>query len=231
MKRYFISTVTLFCMIASAAVASAGMPVCKESDTACKEFEALAEAGKENAIVSKVQQGRTYSEEARQYIGKAYLAMAAVETNTPEQEEAYCRKGIEYGATQGYMGLYFLSVQKNEDQALGYLREYIKTKPADSVAYVILGESELGRKNYALADAYLREAKKISRASSPRSAWMLFQANYLLGNYQFASEMFEEALSGGFEKELRTVVSDARFDGLPKRPEFKKYEQQFAAVR
>jgi tetratricopeptide (TPR) repeat protein len=229
MKKKFITIVSL-AIIAAASSAWPAVPRCNDSDGTCKEFEVLTEAGKESVLLSKVRQGSTYSEGARYFIGKAYLALAADETNTPEQEEAYCRKALEYGATQAYMGLYFLTVQKDEEQALGYLRDYIKTKPLDPVAYVILGESELDKKNYQVADVYLREAKKISRASSPRVAWMLFQANYLLGNYRYAGEMFEAALSNGFEKEVKALASDVRFKGIAQRPEFKKFEQQLSSI-
>lgn len=231
MKNRIIGIIALFyIMAATPGTASAGMPQCKGGDTLCSEFETLTEAGKESLIVSKVEPGRKYSDGARYYIGKAYLSLAAMETNTPEQEEAYCRKAIEYGATMGYMGLYFLTVQKNEEQALGFLADYIKTKPQDPVAYVILGESELNKKNYPVADNYLREARKISRASSSRVAWMLFQTNYILGNYAYAGEMFEAAVNGGFDKDLKKLASDPRFTGIAKRPEFSKYKQQLSAV-
>jgi tetratricopeptide (TPR) repeat protein len=230
MKR-IVTIIVLLAIITAASSALAASPQCTNSDAFCKEFEALTEAGKESVLISKVEQGRAYSEGARYYIGKAYLSLAAEETSTPAQEEAYCRKALEYGATQAYMGLYFLTVQKNEEQALGYIRDYIKTKPADPVAYVILGESELEKKNYQVADTYLREAKKISRANSPRVSWMLFQANFLLGNYLFAGEMFEAALQNGFDKEVKTIASDSRFKGIELRPEFKKYEQLLMSAR
>ncbi|OGW48080.1 MAG: hypothetical protein A2078_03800 [Nitrospirae bacterium GWC2_57_9] len=197
---------------------------CKATDKVCRDFEALADAEQFEAIAGKVDKSEKYSQGSRHYIGRAYLALAASENNTPQQEEAFCRKALEFGASQAYMGLYFIHVQKNEEQALGYLREYVKTKPADSVPYVILGESELGKKNYHLADAYLREAKRLSRANSPGVDWMLFQANYLLGNYQYASEVLDRALKNGngrFEQELRMLSSDARFQGIAKRPEFR----------
>ncbi len=231
MKRIISQTVAALCIMGAASTASATTTLCKDGDGVCKEFQTLTDAGKESIIVSRAEKGGKYSDGARYLIGKAYLAMAAQETNTPEQEVAFCHKAIEFGAVQGYMGLYFLTVQKNEEQALGYLRDYIKTKPQDPVAYVILGESELGKKNYQVADAFLREAKKISRASSPRVDWMLFQVNYLLGNYPYAGERFEAALNGGFDKEIKTILSDTRYDGIAKRPEFKKYEQQLGSAK
>lgn len=206
--------------------------LCDKTDAVCNEFEALTDAGRFESIISKVDGTREYSERSRTFIGKAYLALAADEKNTPEQEEAFCRKAVEFGAMQGYMGLYFIHVQRNEEQALGYLREYVKTQPRDSVPYVILGQSELNRNNYALADSYLRESRRVSRAKSANVAWMLFQANYLMGNYHFAAEMIETALkSGTFDKELKALSVDPRFKGIEKRPELKKFQSQIAAAR
>jgi hypothetical protein len=129
------------------------------------------------------------------------------------------------------MGLYFIYVQRDEEQALGFLREYVKTKPRDTVPYVILGESELDKKNYKTADVYLRESKKVARASSPRVDWMLFQVNYLLGNYKAAGEMMEAALTNGtFEQELKELAADGRFKGMETRPEFKTYQTRIAAA-
>lgn len=98
---------------------------------------------------------------------------------------------------------------------------YVKTKPADTVPFVILGEAELARKDYATADAYLWEAKRVAHAYSPRMDWLLFQANYLLKKYQFASEMFMNAVTkGNFENKIRVHTADSRFEGVEKRPEF-----------
>jgi tetratricopeptide (TPR) repeat protein len=197
---------------------------CIKSDTACMEFEQLAEAEQFDAIIKKVEAAKQYSEGSRHYIGKAYLALAGREENTAEQEETFCRKALEYGFNQAYMGLYFIHAQKDQEAALGYLKQYIATKPGDSVPYVILGESEFGKKNYQLADTYLRESKKVARAHSARVDWLLFQVNYLLGNYQFAGEMLESALKHGkFDQELKALTTDARFHGIEKRPEFKKW--------
>jgi hypothetical protein len=53
---------------------------------------------------------------------------------------------------------------------------------------------------------------------------MLFQANYLLGNFTDASQMLENALSSGqFDKQMSSLSADARFAGIEKRPEFKKF--------
>jgi tetratricopeptide (TPR) repeat protein len=197
---------------------------CIKSDTVCMEFEQLAEAGQVDAIIKKIDAAAQYSEGARHYIGMAYLSLAGREETTPEQEEAYCRKALEYGSNQAYMGLYFIHAQKDPEKALGFLRQYVETKPADSVPYVILGESELEKKNYKLADAYLRESKKVARARSTRVDWMLFQVNYILGNDQFAVEMLESALTDRrFEPELKALATDTPFQGIEKRPEFKKF--------
>jgi tetratricopeptide (TPR) repeat protein len=234
MRNCIIGMVIAIAHISTApvrSIASETSSLCKESDTVCRDFEKLANAEQFDKIIGKVTKAEDYSKESRYYIAKAYLGLASADSNTPEQEEAFCRKALAFGAHQAYMGLYFIYAQKNEEQALGFLKEYIKTKPVDSVPYVILGESELGNKNYQLADTYLRESKKVSRANSPRVDWMLFQTNYLLGNYQFASEMLETALKNGkFDAELKKLSSDARFNGMGKRPEFKKYEPKITAA-
>jgi len=231
-KIVFIGFITILASIGAATAGSGPEPSrCKDADGVCKEFESLAQAGQFEKIVNRIDRTKQYSEEARRYIGHAYLQLAAVESNTPEQEEAFCRKAIEFGATQAYMGLYFIHVQKDGDKALEFLRQYIATKPRDSVPYVILGESELNRKNYQLADTYLRESKKVSRANSIHVDWMLFQANYLLGNYEYASERLETAMnSGKFDQDLKALASDARFEGMFTRPEFRKFQEPKSAA-
>ena len=122
------------------------------------------------------------------------------------------------------MGLYFITVQKDPDAALGYLRQYVAAKPRDSVPYVILGEAELMKGRYKEADAFLRESKKIARANSPRVDWMLFKANYLMGNYGDAARMLESALaSGQFDGQVKELASDVRFSGIGSRAEFRKF--------
>ena len=155
-----------------------------------------------------------------------------LETNTPEQEEAFCRKALEFGASQAYMGLYFISCSEERGAGARLSQGIHQDKTADSVPYVILGESELEKKNYQLADTYLREAKKISRASSPRVAWMLFQANYLLGNYQLCrrdvrSSAQERKVRQGAEDRLST---DARVSGHRQAARIQKYQPQLAAA-
>ncbi|HSQ78360.1 MAG TPA: hypothetical protein VLN91_05660, partial [Nitrospirota bacterium] len=184
--RAILAIIVSFLFIGVPEGISSENSLCIKSDTVCMEFEQLAEAGQFDAIIKKIDAATRYSEGSRHLIGKAYLALAGREEATPEQEETFCRKALEYGATQAYMGLYFIHAQKDQEKALGFLRQYVETKPVDSVPYVILGETELGKKNYKLADFYLRESKKVARARSARVDWMLFQANYLLGNYQYA---------------------------------------------
>ncbi len=228
MKKTFVAILAATIVTALPGPTLAGSP-CQESDDACKQFSALAENDQHAKIIEMVDPGTEYSETARTYIGKAYLGLAAAESNTPEQEEAFCRKALEYGAVQAYMGLYFIHAQKDEAAALGFLKQYVSTRPKDSVPYVILGESELDKQNYRLADEYLRESKKVARASSPRVDWMLFQVNYLLGNFKYASEMFENAVTNGrFEEELKVIARDSRFKGINNRPEFRKHRPLFA---
>jgi hypothetical protein len=231
-KHFIIITIALAFISASATSAHASAPVshCEESDKICKEFEGLTEAEKPEAIIAKYEAARAekYSDESLRLVGNAYLAMASRDNLTPEQEEGYYRKALGVGHSIAYMGLYFFHVQKDEEKALGFLREYVKTKPADTVPYVILGEAELNRNHYELADAYLREGKKVAHAHSPRVDWLLFEANYLLKNYQFAREMFESAVTKGkFEDEIKELSADPRFEGIGQRPEFKGYEKLF----
>ncbi len=227
MNNNTILIILIMIVMNSAPSNAAGAP-CAETDTVCKQFSALSEQDQFDKIISLVDSSTVYSEAARGYIGKAYLALAAAETNTPEQEEAFCRKALDFGAVQAYMGLYFIYAQKDEAAALGFLKQYIATSPRDSVPYVILGESELDKKNYRLSDEYLRESKKVARASSPRVDWMLFQANYLLGNFQYAGEMFESAVKNGrFDEELKAIARDSRFEGITKRTEFRKHRSLF----
>jgi hypothetical protein len=96
------------------------------------------------------------------------------------------------------------------------------------VPYVILGEAELNKQHYELSDRYLREAKKVAHAHSPRVDWLLFRANYLLKNYQFAAEMFGNAVAEGtFEQELKALKTDPRFEEIGMRPEFRKFDAFF----
>jgi len=210
------------------AVPSTGKAVespCPEKDEQCREFARLAETEQYDKIIGAIDAKKTYSDASRSIIGQAYLMIAGRETNTPEQEEQLCRKALEYGSTSAYMGLYFIYASKDAEAALGFLKQYIATKPKDSVPYVILGEAELEKKNYQTADAYLREAKKVARGSSANLDWLSFQAGYLTGDYAYAGAMLESAMKKPeYEKELRALAADPRFSGMEKRPEFRQYE-------
>jgi hypothetical protein len=225
MKSSIAITVVFTLIITASAPGDASSPAssCKGTDTVCREIEQLTDTGQFEKIVAQYETagGITYSENSRSYIGQAYLALASREDINPEQEERCYMNALKLNCPIAYMGLYFFHVQKDEEKALGFLREYVKTKPADTVPFVILGEAELARNNYKTADAYLREAKRVAHAYSPRVDWLLFKANYLLKNYQFASEMFMNAVTKGkFENEIKALSADPRFEDIAKRPEF-----------
>ena len=227
MKRAVLTLILMLSMPLAAVAYET--PACRDSDRACKTFRTLSEEEKYEMIVQKAGPAEKYSPETQYYIGQAYLQLAGRETNTPDQEEQFCRKALEYGQHQAYMGLYFINAQKDPEAALEYLRLYSLTSPADSVPFVLLGESELDKGNYAAADIFLREAKRVARAQSPRVDWMLFQANYMMENYTFAGEMFGRALENAkFRKEVKRLLSDKNFKGIEKRPEFRKYRAVFS---
>ncbi len=230
MQKYFVGLLVFSALALAPALGFASdspqPSLCPDKDTVCREFETLVRNEQYTAAIGKIDPKAVYSETTRQYIGKAYLGIAPAETNTPEQEEQYCRKALEYGAIQAYMGLYFVTVQKNPEAALGYLRQYVAQKPRDSVPYVILGEAELANNHYQEADALLRDSKKVARANSPRVDWMLFKADYLLGKYTDAALLFETAVaSGQFDSQVKELASDTRFSGIGQRAEFKKFPQ------
>jgi tetratricopeptide (TPR) repeat protein len=184
----------------------------------------LAAAEQFDKIIDKVEATATYSSEARDLIGQAYLILAGKEGNSPAQEEYYCLKALEYGATSAYIGLYFIHAGQNEEKALGFLKQYIDSKPRDSVPYVLLGQAEMDKGNYKAANEYLREAKSVARGHSTNVDWMLFQVNYLLGDFAYASAILDGALTRGqFVNELRSLSTDPRFADLSLRPEFRKY--------
>jgi hypothetical protein len=233
MKKHFVLGIAL-CVIVLAAPApiqaSAPASKCEDADKDCKEFEQLLDAQQPDKIIARYEAAKTaqYSAVSLRYIGDAYLLLASREDITPEQELGYYQKALGVKHYIAYMGLYFFYAQKDEEKALGFLREYVKTGPKDTVPYVILGESELNKKHYELADAYLREGKKVAHAHSPRVDWLLFRANYLLKNYQFAAEMFGNAVAAGtFEQELKALKTDPRFEGIGKLPEFRKFNAFF----
>jgi tetratricopeptide (TPR) repeat protein len=225
MMKYFIGlSLAVVLIVSGQSGAWAAGNSCSEKDAVCQELAALAAAEQFEKIVEKADAKKTYSEAARSIIGQAYLMVAGRETNTPAQEEQFCLKALEYGATSAYMGLYFINAGQNEEKALDFLRQYIMTRPKDSVPYVLLGESELAKTNYEDANLYLREAKKVARGHSTNLDWMLFQVSYLLGDYAYASTMLDGALTQGqFVNELKSLSSDPRFADISIRPEFKKY--------
>jgi len=225
MKKQVIGfTLAAILIISGQSGAMAAGIACSERDTACKEFAKLAEGEQFDKIIEKVDSKKNYSEAAKVYVGQAYLMIAGRENNTPEQEEQFCLKALEYGATSAYMGLYFIHASHNPEKALGFLKQYIMTRPKDSVPYVLLGEAEMQKENYEDANLYLREAKKVARGHSANLDWMLFQVSYLLGDFTYASAMLDGALAQDqFVSELRSLSADPRFADLCKRPEFKKY--------
>jgi len=193
-------------------------------DTVCREFARLADAGQFEKLIARVDARKAYTSGAKAIIGQAYLMIAGKEGNTPEQEEQFCLKALEYGATSAYMGLYFIHAGQNEEKALGYLKQYVATGPRDSVPFAILGEVEMNKKNYAAAYTYLREAKKAARGSSSNLDWMLFQASYLTGDYHTASAMLDSSFAQGKTVgDLKTLVSDPQFSDMGKQPQFKKF--------
>jgi tetratricopeptide (TPR) repeat protein len=224
MQKLFIGFTMAIAFIISGSGAMAAQSVCSAQDGACTEFSTLAAAEQFEKIIEKVDATTTYSAEARDLIGQAYLILAGKEGNSPAQEEQFCLKALEYGATSAYMGLYFIHAGQNEEKALGFLKQYIAAKPRDSVPYVLLGQAEMDKGNYQAANAYLREAKSVARGHSTNVDWMLFQVNYLLGDFAYASAMLDGALTQGqFVNELKSLSTDPRFADLSLRPEFRKY--------
>ncbi|MHB8846760.1 MAG: tetratricopeptide repeat protein [Nitrospirota bacterium] len=224
-KKIFIIIAAIGIIIAGQSAVPAAENACAAKDAACLEFAKLAEAEQFERIIGSVDAKKRYSEAARSYIGRAYLMIAGRETNTPEQEEQFCLKALEYGATSAYMGLYFINAGQNPEKAIGYLKQYIATKPKDSVPYVLLGEAEMEKENYETANMYLREAKSVARGHSTNLDWMLFQVNYLLGDFAYASAMLDGALARGqFIDELKSLAADPRYADFGSRPEFRKYE-------
>jgi tetratricopeptide (TPR) repeat protein len=234
MQKWNVIMVTVLGLILSGQTpALSGEPnSCAKSDEACKEFAKLSETEQYDRIIKKVDAKRTYSEAARKYIGEAYLMIAGRETNTPEQEEQFCLKALEYGATSAYMGLYFIHAATDEEKALGYLKQYVTTKPQDSVPYVLLGEAELEKRNYTDASIYLSEAKSVARGHSSNLDWLLFQATYLKGDYIKAATLLDESFSRGKTVgDLKALItSDSRFSEIGKRPEFKRFSTMINGI-
>jgi hypothetical protein len=199
--------------------------VCEAQDVLCRTFATLADNGQFSRIIAQVSPDATYSAAARKIIGRAYLMMAGNEANTPEQEEIYCRKAVMYGNAAANMGLYFIHAGKDADTAILFLRRYIATGARDSLPYVILGEYELEQGQPASARDYLVVARAVARGRSANLDWLLFQANYLLGDYAAASAMLDSAiLQGQPMAELKSLIADPRFLGIVNLPEFRKFE-------
>ena len=108
MRKELISLIAAFgIVIAGSSAPLAADKACAGNDPVCIEFANLAAAEQYDRIIDSVSATTTYSDEAKSYIGQAYLAIAGRETNTPAQEEQFCLKALEYGATSAYMGFGF----------------------------------------------------------------------------------------------------------------------------
>lgn len=227
MKKRIIIFAICIAALGSTSASSGEIP-CAADDRECVMFSQLYDDGQDEALIRRVDPKASYSAAARRIIGQSYLRLAGSESSTPEEEERYCRKALEYGVEAAYMGLYFLTVQQDPETALGFLRKYVTSDPPDAVPYVILGEAEFEKRNYRVADGYLRSAKQRGRGRSASLDWMLFQVNYLLGDYAFAAAMFESARSHGeLRDEMKALSGDPRFQGIEKIPEFRKYAALF----
>lgn len=220
-----ITFAMLALLLVGPAGSTAGGNTCADNDAICAEFATLTGTGRFERIIERAETAKGLSEAAKAHVGNAYMMLAGKEGATPEQEERFCRKALEYGSSSAYLCLYFIYSGQNKEAALGYLKEYVATKPADPVPYILLGESELEKKNYQAANTYLRDAKKVARGHSSYLDWMLFKVSYILGDYSFACAVLDGALADGlYMKEFRNLVSDPLFEGMVKKPEFRKYE-------
>ena len=216
--------VVIAILITGHSIGFAAETSCSAKDTSCREFAKLAVAGQYEKLIARVDAKKVYSDDSKALIGQAYLIIAGKEGNTPQQEEQFCLKALEYGATSAYMGLYFIHAGQNEEKALGYLKQYVATNPKDAVPFVLLGEAEMNKKNYAASYAYLREAKKVARGASANADWLLFQASYLTGDYNTASAMLDSSFAQGKTVgDLKSLVSDPRFSDIGKNQQFRKF--------
>ena len=225
MKKLIIASLVSFVLIL--AVQSEGLAetrTCGGNDSACREFAALAKTGQYEKIVEKADPKKTYSEAARELIGRSYLVMAGKDGVAPEQQEQLCKKALEYGETSAYMGLYFIHTKIDPDKANGFLKKYVATGPEDSMPYFLLGQAEFDRGNYKGAKEYLKEARKIGGAKSEVD-WLLFKASYLAGDYTTSSEMLDSSFSRGKTVgDLKSLVStDPRFSEMGQQVEFRKF--------
>lgn len=224
MRKWYVIVIILGSIVAVRPSDLSAGTACAPSDKACREFERLTDGEQFEEIIAKVNPKGTYSPAARDLIGRAYLMVAGKETNTPEQEEQFCRKALEYGATSAYMGLYFIHADRDTDKALGFLKQYVETQPQDSVPYVILGEAELARNNYTAANEYLTKARTVARGKSSNLDWLLFQSSYLTGDYSTSATMLDQAFAHGKTVgDLKALIAqDPRFGDLGKKNEFRK---------
>jgi hypothetical protein len=235
MQKHVILILTaVFCLIAAPAAVFASSPAsrCSDADTVCGNLEQLFETQQPEKIVEQYSPSKQFSEASLRYIGAAYMALASQRNILPDQEEGYYRKALEVKYNISYMGLYFFYVQKDKEKALGFLREYVKTRPIDTLPFIILGEVEMNRNNVQLADSYLRSGREVAYGRSPRIDWLLFQTNFLLKNYEFSRDMFVNAVTkGNFNNELRSITSDPRFAGIDKRPEFIQFHNMLKVAQ
>jgi tetratricopeptide (TPR) repeat protein len=225
MKKLIVLSLIAFALsLAGNSEILAGNIACGKEDAVCQEFAVLSEAGKFQTIIAKVNPKQVYSAAAQRLIGNAYLIAAGKEGNTPQQEEQFCLKALSYGATSAYLSLYFSHVDIDNEKAIGYLREYVKTKPEHAAPYVLLGEADYKKGKFKNAKEYLRQASKVTLIASGDLDWLLFKTSYLSGDYSLASATLDSSFSNGKTmSDLKTLVaSDPRFTDMGKRAEFQK---------
>jgi len=198
------------------------------SDDICKKLEKQYFKKEYDKIVSAVDPKERYSEGSIFYIGMSYTILAEKSSSLQARDKLY-RDAIAVKYYPAYMSLYNLYREKNPETAMVFVNEYVKTNPSDSAPFLVLGEAQFNKKNYSEADKYLRKARKLSKGHTSEIDWLLFKANYILGNYAFASKMFESAIAQSrFTEEIRAIKSDPGFVGIESRPEFKQYARLFA---
>jgi tetratricopeptide (TPR) repeat protein len=197
--------------------------LCSRGDEICKKLERLSDTRQDEKIIQMADPAQHYSKTSLFYIGLAFMSAASKKAeSSPDKAEQLYRRAIAFGHYEAYMGLYRLSVDKQPEIALGFVKQYVKTKPDDPDPFFILGEAEFQKNNYVPANAYLKKSKKLSTGHTTGLDWLLFQVNYILGNYKYASEALDSALAqGDFTEELTKLRKDPRFTGIEKNPEFK----------
>lgn len=194
------------------------------SDSVCKKIENQYFKKEYEKLVSAINPREKYSEGSVFYIGMSYT-MLAEKAHLLETKEKLYRQAIAIRYYPAYMSLYNLYREKNHETATGLLKEYVKTNPDDPAPFVVLGEIEFNSKSYKDADKYLRRAKKLSKSHTSGLDWLLFKTNYVLGNYEYSSKMFDSAIAQSrFTEEIQAIKTDPRFAGIEDRPEFKQYK-------